>query len=171
MLARIQTQASKPVSLTTTLYGPTLGTPQPPGGRWRFSWEGRSLYPPLTAESQRPGRHGAPRALLGLSMLLAPSHPAASYPPFMSKVEPAQFHLNGFCCWLRQHVLRGVGPCPVLACSPTRGSAPQTRQLGGVPWSSWVITSWGWQGRAWGLCLRLVLPGILRVWGCKGRGF
>lgn len=41
----------------------------------------------------------------------------------MSEVEPVQFRLNGFCCWLRQHVLRGVGPVPSAACGPTRGSA------------------------------------------------
>lgn len=40
----------------------------------------------------------------------------------MSEVETVQFRLNGFCCWLWQHVLRGVGLVPSAACGPTRGS-------------------------------------------------
>ena len=33
-----------------------------------------------------------------------------------------EFHLNGFCCWLWQHVLQGVGTVPSAACGPTQGS-------------------------------------------------
>lgn len=47
-----------------------------------------------------------------------------------------EFHLNGFCCWLWQHVLQGVGTVPSAACGPTQ--APPSQLLGGVPWSSLV---------------------------------
>lgn len=47
-----------------------------------------------------------------------------------------EFHLNGFCYWLWQHVLQGVGTVPSAACGPTQ--APPSRLLGGVPWSSLV---------------------------------
>ncbi|KAL0597305.1 putative uncharacterized protein PIK3CD-AS1 [Plecturocebus cupreus] len=81
----------------------------------------------LTPERARQawGAEGPHRALF---MFHAAFYPTASYPLFMSEVETAQFCLNGFCCWLRLHVLRGVGPGRVLAYSPTQGS---TRQAAG----------------------------------------
>lgn len=68
----------------------------------------------------------------------------------MSEVETVQFRLNGFCCWLRQHVLRGVGPVPSAACGPTRGSARLAAGRGSLEQLRNYLLG-GWQGRAWGL--------------------
>lgn len=128
---------------------PHLRTPQLP--EWQVGGKGGGFLGrvcPCAPDGQLvTGNIEGPHWALPTPPTWAASYLGASSPPFMSEVEPVQFRLNGFCRWLRQHVLRGVGPCPVLPVAPP-GAPPAW--LGGVPRSSSLITCWGWQGRAWG---------------------
>lgn len=135
----------------------SLLTPGRQSGGWGASFLGRVCSRTPCGQLSHRGHSGP-----SLGSLYTPSHPGCSCLPFMREVEMAEFRLNGFCCWLRQHVLQGVGTLPSAACGPTQGSTRLAAGRGPLEqFSSYLV---GVAGKGPGATPEAGHPGILGAW-------